>query len=384
MQANIYQIIPFDAAVGTIIRFSWNGNQVFKNRCIIREDNTNQIVYDNTVDNFKYEHIIDLSKATLENGMRYNAYITVFDKDNVESEIQQLGMPFLCLKTPVFEFVNIVDGQVIESSSYQFSLTYSQENGELLDSWSMGLYTKSHVLLSSTGVNYNTDTLTHVFSGFSDKNEYLIRGIGKTVNGMELDTGYINLSVTYDIQDLFSLLELNNLSKQGAIHIRSNIITAEGYLKNTPGVYIDNEYLDLRDNEITYNEGFLFNGDFSVVTLFYGMQPNDEIMLLSSENPNDLMAIVSYRIGKFGKNTVERVFELKIISNGISSVFYSNTLPLQYEDDKFGLCISRKDGLYNIEATILSTGSELGKVWQKLRFLSWNFSADKQWGYFTS
>jgi hypothetical protein len=92
LQAIIHTIAPFDASVGTTIKFSWSGNQAFKNRCIIKNNDTQEVVYDVTVDSFKLEHKIDLKQATLANGIKYVAYITVFDNENVESDIQSVGM----------------------------------------------------------------------------------------------------------------------------------------------------------------------------------------------------------------------------------------------------------------------------------------------------
>lgn len=352
MQATIYNIIPFDAMIGTTVKFSWSGDQVFKNRCMIKDNGTNETVYDNTIDDFKLEHHIDLSKANLVNGNSYNLFITVFDKNNVESDIQPLGSSFICLKTPTFNFTNIIDGQIISSSSCGFSLEYNQENGELLDSWSISVYTKTHTLLSTSGVIYDTSNLSYTFSGFTNKNEYFIRANGKTINGISVDTGDINISVTYNTRDIFSLLEPTNLPEVGAIQIRSNIVSSEGHLLHDPGVYIDNKCLDLRDNELAYTEGFSFEGDFSIVSLFYGMNPNQEIQYLYGADPSLLTGIVTYRIGKFGSDEMRGCFELKIISNHIVSVYYSNNIPLPSSKDIIGLCVTRKDGQYNIETTI--------------------------------
>ena len=83
IQATIYPIVPFDAVIGGTIKFNWSGNQAFKNRCIIKNNETAAVVYDKTINSFKYEHPLDLTVATLSNGNKYNAFITVFDKDNV-------------------------------------------------------------------------------------------------------------------------------------------------------------------------------------------------------------------------------------------------------------------------------------------------------------
>lgn len=66
MQAIIHTISPFDAAVGTTIKFSWDGNQAFKNRCVIKNNDTQEVVYDVTVDSFKLEHKIDPRTGNLD------------------------------------------------------------------------------------------------------------------------------------------------------------------------------------------------------------------------------------------------------------------------------------------------------------------------------
>jgi len=356
MQASIYHIAPFDAEIGGTIKFNWQGNQFFKNRCIIKKNETNEVVYDKTVDSFKYEHVIDISEAHLVNGEKYNAFITVFDKDGAESDIQAIGEHFLCLKTPSFQFTNITNGQVISTSSYQFILSYSQENGELLDSWAISVYTRSHTLLSTSGLNYQTDSMEYTFSGFSNKNEYSIKATGRTVNGIDVETDFINISISYSIRDVFSLLEPVNLKDIGAINIRSNIVSSEGHLKNTPAVYLDNEAIDLRDNELTYQEGFSFSGDFSKVILFYGCDYNKEFLYLYADDPDKLSGTVTYRVGHFGTSAMRACYELRTNSNGVHSVYYSNIIDIPEELDKVGLCITRINGFYNLQA------ANLGKV----------------------
>lgn len=356
-QATIYPILPFDALIGRTIKFTWSGNQAFKNRCIIKDNDTNETVYDQTIDSFKYEHPINLSQANLVNGRKYNAFITIFDKDENESSIQALGKHFLCLRTPSFTFTNVTEGQVISASSYEFALSYSQENGELLDSWSVTLYSTAYTELASSGLTYQTDALTYVFTGFTNKNQYLVRAVGKTVNGLEVDTGYVNLSVTYSIRDVFSLLEPTNLPQNGCIQIRSNIVSAEGHPEKKP-VFIGGEFVDLRDNVLWYTEGFEFKGDFSIAIIFYMAKPNQTVLQLYAEDRNELSMSVTYRIGKWGSDTMQGCYELRVVSYGQVRVFYSNQLELPADHDKIGICIARYNNDYNIEITNLGKAGE--------------------------
>lgn len=347
--ANIYPISPIDASIGGSIKFNWNGNQAFKNRCIIKESETNEVVYDHTTDSFKYEHPIQLEQANLQNGKKYNAFIIVIDRDGSESDFQPLGTLFYCLSAPSFHFSNLIDGQIISSSSYEFFLNYMQAENELLDSWAITLYSYAQTQVASSGTKYNPKKPSYLFAGFDNKKEYYIRGTGKTVNGISLDTGFIRISVTYEVRELFSLLEPTNLSDIGAVQIRSNIVSAEGHLQKE-GKYIDGEYIDLMNNTLTYSEGFILKGDFSFVIYFYGMQPNKEICRYTGHN---LVLKIIYRTGKFSTDARMGCFELCIECNGVTRILYSNPLELPVDNTLIGLCLVRQNGLYNIEAAKL-------------------------------
>ena len=90
MQATIYKITPFDADSGYSVKFAWNGNQVFKNRCIIRESESGKLIYDQTVSSFKLEHNIDLSKSQL-NTRPTSPYLT---KTAMSPRFSPLGLNF--------------------------------------------------------------------------------------------------------------------------------------------------------------------------------------------------------------------------------------------------------------------------------------------------
>lgn len=345
MQAQIYPISPIDPSVGSTIRFAWTGNQAFKNRCIIKQNDTNETVYDAVIDTFRLEHEIDFSKAALEHGKKYKAYIIVFDKDNNASDMPALGEVFYCLTTPIFRFANLTGGQVIPASSYEFQLEYSQEDGEPLDSWSISLYNPSYSLIASSSVRYDTKDLSYIFDGFNNKSEYFVRAAGATVNGISLDTGYIPISVTFNMQDVFSLLELTNRPRIGAIQIRSNISSSEGHLEKD-AVYIDNESLDLTDNSIKYTEGFLLRSDFSLVFIGYGFLVNHWIPLLKGKEHAGRLC---FRIGKIETDTLQAYFEWNVLSNGVSYTIHSNRIPLPEARDPIEVCLVRQDHLYDIK-----------------------------------
>ena len=351
LEASIYKIIPFDAELGTTVRFYWTGSQVFYNRCIITDTETGSTVYDKKVEDFKLQHVIPADSG-LENGKTYNVFLTVFDADGNESDIQAIGTQCLCLKTPVFGFSNITNNATLEVTAYKFQLSYSQENGEQLDSWSISVYDKSQTLLVTSGVQYNPDNssdLSYKFSGFSNDDEYYVVGEGTTTNGMSLKTPEIHFSISYSTYSVFSLLEPLNIPKIGAIQLRSNIVSSEGHLTKN-AIYIDGEFIDLRDDTMTYSEGFAFKGDFSFVALFYGMKPNDELIVFYGDDYGKYTATARYeeRIIETGER--KGLISFEINSYGYDSYLYSNYIDLPGETGEVGLCIVRQNMLYSIQA----------------------------------
>lgn len=349
MQASIFPISPMDAAIGGVIRFSWTGNQAFKNRCIIKSMDTNTVVYDNTIDSFKLEHTIDLTKAGLENGVKYLGFITVFDKEGTESDLQDLGEPFYCFTTPSFQFDNVTDGQIVRSSTLDVTCSYAQPEGELLDSWSITLYNHSKSELDTTGIIYDTASLSYTTPALNNKTEYFIRATGTTVNGIFLDTGYIGISVTYEISNIFSLVELTNLPDLGAIQLRSNIVASEGRLTGE-AVYIDGESIDLRDDILTYTDGFILSEQaedtWSLAFKARQMKVNAPIPIFSGEH---LTATLYYRIGRNPAGTMCSYVELRVSQYGMNYIVMSSMIP-QVADTQFvGICIIRQHGLYRIE-----------------------------------
>lgn len=374
MQASIYRIKPFDAKNGTTIKFSWSGNRAFGNRCIIvREDDSKMInpIYDNQIASMKLEHTIDLSKIKadnpLVNGEKYIAFITVFDEKGNESDIQSLGQLFLCLQTPTFEFINISNNEVIDSSSYDFQVKYLQEDSEPLNSWKISVYDNNGKLLSSSNVKYDVNevyskeddvflyySISHQFSGFVSGNEYKIQANGETINGMMIETRMVEFSASYDMAAVFSMLELTNVPKTGAILIHSNIISADGKPKYEPVEYINDTYVDLRNNIVVYDEGFILDGDFSMVYYAYNIAPNVPFYeFYSNENPN-FKGSITYRVGYIGSNELVGQLELKLThSPTYSNTLYSPTIPAINSNTLVGFCLIRKNGVYEIRVVDL-------------------------------
>lgn len=353
MYATIHTITPFDSSVGTNINFTWSGNQIYKVRCIIKNNATGVTAYDSTIDTMKQVYILPPT-PTLINGTKYVAYITVFDVDDNESSIQNIGTPFYCFTTPTFN-LSISNGDIIRASSYSVGLNYHQTENELLNWFNITLYSYQKTSLDSSGAKYDTSDLSYIVTNLQNATQYYIRATGETINGMNLDTGYILFTVSYTTAQIFSKLELNNISETGAIEIKSNIISAEG-VPEKEVTYIDGEYADLRDNSVTFDEGFEIDGDFSQIFKFY--RPKRNSVIKEFGTTDKLKVKIYYRQGSYSDSNGEKgYFELVANSCGINYIVNSNYVDILASNYyyEYLLLVNRKNGYFDLKALAKGT-----------------------------
>lgn len=353
MYATIHTIAPFDSSVGTNINFTWSGNQIYKVRCIIKNNATGVTAYDSTIDTMKQVYTLPPT-PTLINGTKYVAYITVFDVDNNESSIQNIGTPFYCFTTPTFN-MSISNGDIIRASSYSIGLNYHQIENELLNWFNITLYSYQKTSLDSSGTKYDTSDLSYIVTNLQNATQYYIRATGETINGMNLDTGYILFTVSYTTAQIFSKLELNNIPETGAIEIKSNIISAEGVPENEV-TYIDGEYADLRDNSVTFDEGYEIDGDFTKIFKF--SKPKRNGVIKEFGTTDKLNVKIYYRQGSYSDSNGERgYFELVANSCGINYVVNSNYVDILAGDYYYiySLLVNRKNGYFDLKALAKGT-----------------------------
>ena len=283
----LYKILPFDATVGTIIKFSWTGRMQQANVATLYNASGTQ-VYQKVYKSFKGEHKIPENVPGLVNGQQYTATIIVLDMDedltNVDnyddySDIQALidhpseesnPEPFRCYSEPNFGFEGYSPNieNVVENSSISLTLTYSQAQNEPLNMWTMYLYTKDRVLLDQSPETYATSGMYYWFSGLSNGTEYQIRATGETVHGMLIDTGYIRIATSYSAPTKFINLNAENIKSDGVIHIESFAVSQTGhaYDEDVEYLYDDGKAYaaNLMNNYVTFNEELSVPEDFTI------------------------------------------------------------------------------------------------------------------------
>lgn len=259
-------IAAFDATKEQTISFVViGGAQVVANRLVIQDNQTGVEIYSNIESTLKLEHTIPAN--TLKNGGYYNAVVYTLDNSNTLSS-PSTPVPFYCYTQPLLTITNIPATETIENGTYTFEGSYSQIEGELLNSYQFTLYDSNKEVLSQTPlIYYETDSsLSYTFVGMNNDTSYYIELSGQTLNNTSMSTGLLYFTVRYIQPASFAICDLVNDCKDGYVQISSNIVAIDGHSNPDPPIYIDDKEVDLRDPDsyVEWNSGFRIQDDFTM------------------------------------------------------------------------------------------------------------------------
>ena len=344
----LYSVPAFDAQNSFVFQFaSIGGNQVVANTLTIKNNATLTTVYSTTQTTFKFEHTLPAN--TLTNGTYYQATLTTKD---AQGNISNASAPiqFYCYSQPSFEISNMPSNNVIPNSSFAFTVTYNQVQGEILNAYVFNLYSTSGALISTSNTMYNTDTslplnISYLFSGFEDNASYSIEVTGVTANDTQITTGRVSFTTNYTSPETFSDLLLANNCKGGYITIKSNVIGIDGVSNPETPTYIKNKEIDLTDtgSYVKWIEGYRINDDWTMKLWGRDFTPNSEIFRFSNTD-GDIITI-EYHVDK-----TQCWFELKAKHNDWlwGYVTESTHIALPTESEQVFCWLRRIDNLYDL------------------------------------
>ena len=313
----------FDTRYEREFKYLWpsGNNQSVANTLIIRDNETNTIVYNTKQETLLLKHVLPAN--TLQNGKIYNVCIQVFDRDNNASEFSDT-LIFKCYTTPTLS-LNIVNEQVIRSSSYLFIVSYNQIEGEELQYYSLELYDGNKQRLYNTGAKYNIESGI-TLSDFTDNTSYYIKAYGQTINHMEIETDFILFHVEYIKPELYSYMTVENRELYGDIQFTSFLVSIEGKGVNGEPTYIDGDYVDtVNGTDIRFDDNFsINNGLISLVGRNFKI---NESFLIMNNNTYHTMTF-TWKYGTYEKeNDVEKWYvELKCVDNRVVTYHMSNLI----------------------------------------------------------
>lgn len=257
---SINSITPFDPLYEYTVDFIYNDNQSLKNRAVIIDNSTSEIVYDETETTMRLQHVIPAN--TLIAGKQYLIQIQVFDADGNSSNLSS-SVLFYCLSTPTFSFSNISEGETYKSASITLNLNYSQSENEPIKSYQFFKYSYDKTLLESSSVFYSSPDMSYSFYGLENNISYYFRAIGETNKGIVLDTGYVKVNISFNTIPTNIVFQADNNYNQGYIYLKLNVKDI-GYELDNDDYELKDGLLILHNNSLNYNEGFLVDEDFSL------------------------------------------------------------------------------------------------------------------------
>lgn len=326
--------------------------QIVANRLTIRRQTDNQIVYQEKQETFKYEHIVNADE--LVNGTYYNAELIVYDTEDNASPTS-VPIQFYCYSTPELAFTNLPPNNVIQNASFNFTFSYTQAEGEKINSYVMNLYNSAGIQISSSGVNYVDDGTppyngNYTFSGFENGTVYLIELIATTINSTVITTGKIQFTVEYSRPDLFTLVEVANNCEEGYITITSNIVLVEGISNPSPPIYIDDKEIDLtgEGSWVKWKDGFNITGDMLVRLWF--RNPNEYTQIMQFSNTDGQIIRLNFMIGYENvDSTDEQAYvEMYVQSATEQYYIYSNFIDVLQETEYYNVWLTRVGNIYQL------------------------------------
>lgn len=352
------QLLPinaFDPSYEHIIKFIYDDVQAVRNRLVITDNDTSDVVYDVIQDSMRLQHTI--LSGSLQSGKSYIAQIQIFDINNNQSNLSD-SVLFYCFSSPQFYFNNVKNEDLIYKTSIDLSVTYLQDEGELLKDIQFYLYNSDGSIRSYSNLIYSNQN-TYTFYDLKNDSAYYVQAIGHTVNGMNLDTGKVLFNVKYITIPANIVFEVENNAKNGYITLFSGIIDI-GYDIDNDNYLIGNGAVAIwGDNRVTYNKGFLLDGDFILhleskyLPLYYPfLRLNDDIELSIIKIGNDYYCKLS------GVNSSQHVRLPNSRLTSDESLFITTDegkvieiISLDYQDSEYIIYeIKRVNGIYGLNA----------------------------------
>ena len=335
----VNKINTYDAVDDCLVTFSYIGNQPYKNRLVIIDTLTNNIVLDETIDNMKLTHTI--ASSTLTNGMSYTAQISVFDENNNETDLSD-KVYFTCYTTPVFEIENLskTNPNTIKAANYNAIVLYSQEQYRALKSYQFYLYDAAKREIRKSDIIYHTfnNEISYQYKGLDNNIVYYIRCVGETVDNVSVDSGYYELLANYIVSNSYSSFNVINNETGGYIQCNTHLVFIDG--KTEEDISIESGSADMIGKSVVYKEGFVLNGEYAIGLKIQNPVQNEIIY----KGTNGVNNVILYHY------LYENLHYVKlVVDNHIDNyILYSNRFDL-VEDESFSVYITKKNNLYQLD-----------------------------------
>lgn len=311
----INKITPFDAGYDYTVSMTYSGNMSYKNRIIIYDAETLDVVFDETTTTYALKHIIPAS--TLTNGMKYAIQAQCFDSSGAASALSDKYY-FWVLSTPSYSFSGINNGDTIEAATFTAIVNYSQSDGELLSTYQFYIYDSKKELLLQSSVLYDTENISYTYKGLSNSTAYFIRSIGVTERGINVDTGYIEIFIKYQNPETYTQIYAECDEETGIVRYYTNFKIIEP--SEDKDYSYNDGFINLKNDTLTYDQQFEITDDFTLKAILKNFKTNKVLINHSNDAYNFSLSALDYD-GKI-------VFKLTVPNAITNYILYSPALSI--------------------------------------------------------
>lgn len=354
----IKKITPFDAQQEAKISIAWNGNRSYGTRLIIYDNDTRETRFDNFVSSLSLDHLIP--GHTLDNGSQWLAQVQVYDQEGIRSPLSDPVL-FHTFQTPEFYFDNLPADNQVSSASFDAAMHYYSPEWENISSYRFYLYDSNRKQLLESNTSSDDDNIHYHYRGLENNAGYYIRCQGTTANGLPLDTGYIPIHVKYESPNTYARIYTTSLPSQGCVKVSSNLIMVQ--YNGTDSFEYENGMINLTDKTLYYDEGFLIDGDFSMIIRGINMWQTADIMRMSNGREGLTLSSRIYLNHNITENELSNQylrFKLTVPNGAGTYLLYSDALGFSNED-MVTIYIRRKNHIYQLH--VESEHVTEGNIW---------------------
>lgn len=338
---SIKSILPIDALVGGEISASYAGDLPYSNKLVIYLASDLSVVYTNTTTTHALSHTVPANILT--NGERYCATIQFFDDNGVASSVSDKTY-FYAYKTPSWSLVGITDNTTIQNAELGLVLSYSQVDGEPLNSYQFILYTADKVALSSSEIMYDVTDLTYTFKGLENRTTYYVQAKGETSHGISCDTGLLKIFVDYKNPTSYSRIYADS-DINGTVNGYTNIIIIEPVDADPDHYVFDNGFINLENQQVEYNKAYTLTSDFVVCLKEKKAVPEKDMLVVSNIDNHRMFKISSHMYN-------DKIFFKLTVDNPICNyILYSNRFNYT-ENTVYTIWVKRINNIYDINVVV--------------------------------
>lgn len=372
------QISAFDATKDHIFEFEVVSGeyQINANQITIKNQTDGSIVYQNTVEVFLFRQTVP--KDTLKNGVYYTYQFKVRagTGDDVAWSEESDAIPFFCYTTPIVEFTNIPSSKAINNPSYDFSFTYSQNEGELFQSLVVKLYDKNQKLISASNKIYylGSNNLSYKISNLL-QDIYYIQVEGITVENTEFYSDLEQFTVVYTTVDLPVGLRVENCCNYGYNEISSVIILIDGMSRPDPPIYIEGKKIQLLypNDYVIWQNGYYIPQNF-IVEIWGSPVMIDDFFKMWNEHEDSINPKWVREI-PYGETSVKDYFVVEAYVDGDKKVMAkSNYVDIMNNNTDYVVWIKKNGNNWELLLDILSTEKNV---------LEWNIESNVEYDRIT-